>query len=130
MKNVLITSAGKRVVLVQIFQKTFRELGFDAKVYTTDMKPEMAPAGIVSDGCESVPRCTSDGFIDSILKICQEKNIGVIIPTIDPELIVFSENRQRGKQQIILMKLELRSQKCWIKTTLFFQCLQSHLMDP
>lgn len=95
MKNVLITSAGKRVVLVQIFQKTFRELGFDAKVYTTDMKPEMAPAGIVSDGCESVPRCTSDGFIDSILKICQEKNIGVIIPTIDPELIVFSENRQR-----------------------------------
>ena len=35
-----------------------------------------------------------------------------------------------GKQQIILMKLELRSQKCWIKTTLFFQCLQSHLMDP
>ena len=95
MKNVLITSAGKRVVLVQIFQKTFRELGFDAKVYTTDMKPEMAPAGIVSDGCISVPRCTNVSFVDSIIKICQEKNIGVIIPTIDPELIVFSENRQR-----------------------------------
>ena len=97
MKNVLITSAGKRVVLVQIFQKTFRELGFDAKVFTTDMKPGLAPAGVVSDECFPVPRCTADTFVDSILKICEDNNVGVIIPTIDPELIILSENRQRFK---------------------------------
>lgn len=95
MKNVLITSAGKRVVLVQIFQKTFRNMGYDAKVYTTDMKPGMAPAGVISDECFPVPKCTSDTFVDSLLKICKDKDIGVIIPTIDPELIVLSENRQR-----------------------------------
>jgi carbamoyl-phosphate synthase large subunit len=95
MKNVLITSAGKRVVLVKIFQNSFRELGYDSKIYTTDIKPGMAPAGIQSDGCFSVPRSNEKYFIDSILKICKENNIGVIIPTIDPELIVFSENRQR-----------------------------------
>ena len=98
MKNILITSAGKRVKLVRIFQKTIRDLGFNAKVYTTDMKPSMAPAGIVSDGCLSVPKCTADGFINDLLDICKEKEIGVIIPTIDPELIVLSNNRQKFKE--------------------------------
>lgn len=95
MKNVLITSVGKRVVLVKIFKKTFRALGYDAKVYTTDMKPGMAPAGIISDDCFPVPKCTSDNFVNVLLRICKDNNIGVIIPTIDPELIVLSENRQK-----------------------------------
>lgn len=95
MKNILITSVGKRVVLVRIFQRTIKELGLDVKVYTTDMKPEMAPAGIVSDGCIRVSRCTADDYIDELIKICREKHIGVIIPTIDTELLTLAENRQR-----------------------------------
>lgn len=95
MKNILITSAGKRVVLVQIFQKTLKELGLEAKVYTTDMKPEMAPAGIVSDGCVRVSRCTADTYINELLQICKDKNIGVIIPTIDTELLVLSMNKEK-----------------------------------
>ena len=59
-KNILITSAGKRVSLVRIFQEALRKLSLQAKVYTTDMKPEMAPAGFVSDGCFKVPRVTDD----------------------------------------------------------------------
>ena len=99
MNNILITSAGKRVVLVQIFQRTLQQLGLSAKVYTTDMRPEMAPAGIVSDGCISVPRCTADNYIDTLLDICREKNIGVIIPTIDTELLVLAQNRERFTEQ-------------------------------
>ncbi len=98
MKNILITSAGKRVVLVQIFQRTLKDLGLDAKVYTTDMKPEMAPAGIVSDGCIKVSRCTADCYIDELLQICKDKNIGVIIPTIDTELLILSQNKQRFEE--------------------------------
>ena len=99
MKNVLITSAGKRVVLVQIFQRTILEMGLDAKVYTTDMRPLMAPAGIISDECIPVPRCTADNYIDCLLDICQEKQIGVIIPTIDTELLVLAENYLRFMDQ-------------------------------
>ena len=51
MKNVLITFAGKRVVLEQIFQKEITAFDVAGKVYTTDMNPQMAPAGIISDGC-------------------------------------------------------------------------------
>ena len=95
MKNILITSAGKRVVLVQIFQQTLKDLGLEAKVYTTDMKPMMAPACIVSDEGIKVSPCTAEGYIDELIQICQDKKIGVIIPTIDPELIVLAKNRQR-----------------------------------
>ena len=99
LSNILITSAGKRVVLVQIFQRTLREMGFQAKVYTTDMRPSMAPAGIISDGCIPVPRCTADNYIDCLLDICRERQIGVIIPTIDTELLVLAENHQRFMEQ-------------------------------
>jgi carbamoyl-phosphate synthase large subunit len=99
MKNILITSAGKRVVLVQIFQRSLQEMGLDAKVYTTDMRPSMAPAGIISDECIAVPRCTADNYVDCLLDICREKQIGVIIPTIDTELLVLAENDQRFMDQ-------------------------------
>ncbi len=95
MKNILITSAGKRVVLVQIFQQTLKDLGLESKVYTTDMKPMMAPACIVSDEGIKVSPCKAEGYIDEIIRICQKRNIGVIIPTIDPELMVLAKNRQR-----------------------------------
>ena len=87
------------MVLVQIFQRTLREMGFQAKVYTTDMRPSMAPAGIISDGCIPVPRCTADNYIDCLLDICRERQIGVIIPTIDTELLVLAENHQRFMEQ-------------------------------
>jgi len=109
MKNILITSAGKRVVLVQIFQRTLKEMGLDAKVYTTDMRPGMAPAGIVSDGCIAVPRCTADNYIDSLLDICREKHIGVIIPTIDTELLVLAENHQRFLDQDVRLAVSDKS---------------------
>lgn len=101
MKNILITSAGKRVVLVKTFQKTLQEMGLDAKVYTVDLKPEMAPAGYVSEECIRVPRCTSDDYMDVLLQICIDKQIGVVIPTIDTELKVLSENRVRFLEQDI-----------------------------
>lgn len=113
MKNILITSAGKRVVLVQIFQRTLREMGFDAKVYTTDMRPEMAPAGIVSDGCIPVPRCTADDYVDVLLTICEERQIGIIIPTIDTELLVLAMNRQRFVDRGVALAL---SDEVFIRT--------------
>lgn len=94
MKNILITSAGKRVVLVQIFQETIKELGIGAKVYTADMKPNMAPACIISDGSFIVPRCTDADYVKKLLELCTKLDVGVIIPTIDTELIVLSSNNK------------------------------------
>lgn len=93
MSNILITSAGKRVSLVRIFRKTLQNLFPDAKVFTTDMNPMMAPAGIVSDRCFKVPKVTDDTYINVLIEICLANNISLIIPTIDTELIVLAENK-------------------------------------
>ena len=42
MKNILITSAGKRVVLVELFKKALKACNIKAMVYTTDMNPALA----------------------------------------------------------------------------------------
>lgn len=91
--NILITSAGKRVALVKAFKETLSRFFPEAKVYTTDMNPLMAPAAYVSDDCISVPRVTSEDYIGILQEICQKYNIGLIVPTIDTELAILSANK-------------------------------------
>ena len=91
--NILITSAGKRVTLVRLFQKAVKCFYPDAKVFTTDMNPQMAPAGIVSDGCFKVSRVTSPFYMEELIKICEDNAISLVVPTIDTELAVLSANK-------------------------------------
>lgn len=103
MKNILITSAGKRVSLVEFFKKTLKSYDDEAAVYTTDMNPLFAPAGIISDQCFKVPRVTSPEYISILLSICIDNNIGMIIPTIDTELLILSENKKLFYQKGIFI---------------------------
>ena len=91
--NILITSAGKRVSLVRKFMKELKRLFCDGKVMTCDMNPEMAPACVISDGCFRVPRCSSEDYIETLLTLCIEKSISIVIPTIDTELAILSANK-------------------------------------
>ena len=93
--NMLITSAGKRVSLVRIFQKELNKYFGDARVYTTDMNPQMAPAGMVSEACFKVPRVTDAGYVDELIRICLEHSIAIIVPTIDTELPILAENKSK-----------------------------------
>jgi carbamoyl-phosphate synthase large subunit len=101
--NILITSAGKRVELVQEFQRELKAFYPDAKVYTTDLNPMMAPAGHVSDGCFAVPRVTADGYLDELLKICIESNVRIVVPTIDTELLILANAKQRFAENGIIL---------------------------
>lgn len=92
--NILITSVGKRVTLTKMFQQTLKLYFPYGRVYTTDMNPPMAPAGLISDGCFSVPRVTAPDYIDALLNLCIDNNIRVVIPTIDTELLVLSEHKK------------------------------------
>ena len=103
--NILITSAGQRVALVKDFQETLKRFFPDGKVYTTDMNPRLAPAAYVSDRCFEVPRCTSEDYIDSLLAICLENGIGLIVPTIDTELTILSANKEIFAKQGITVSV-------------------------
>lgn len=95
--NILITSVGKRVSLVKLFQKELKERYKDSKVYTTEMNPDMSPAAHISDGCFKVSRVTANGYISELLDICLKKSIKIIIPTIDTELIILAKNKELFK---------------------------------
>lgn len=88
--NILITSAGKRVALVRYFKETISRYFPDAKVFTTDLNPQMAPAGYVSDHCFAVPRVTAPEYPAILKQICLENNVGVVIATIDTELLLLA----------------------------------------
>ena len=92
--NIIITSAGQRVALVRDFQETLKRFFPEGKVFTTDMNPKLAPAAYISDGCFEVFRVTAPGYISQLLQICKDNSIGMVIPTIDTELLVLAENKQ------------------------------------
>ena len=96
--NVLITSAGKRVALTRYFKETLSRFYPDAKVFTTDMNPEMAPAGYVSDRCFKVPRVTSPEYPDILLKICKDNEVGMVIATIDTELLLLADLKESFRE--------------------------------
>ena len=97
--NILITSAGKRVALTRYFKETLNRFYPDAKVFTTDMNPAMAPAGYVSDGCFQVPRVTDAEYPSLLLRICEENEVGMIIATIDPELLLLADIKEKLRMQ-------------------------------
>lgn len=93
MTNILLTSAGRRVSLVRFFQKELRHFFPDAKVFTSDAHPELAAACRVSDGFFQVRRVTQEGYIEELLALALAHEIGLIIPTIDTELIILAQHR-------------------------------------
>ncbi|HRP90586.1 MAG TPA: ATP-grasp domain-containing protein [Edaphocola sp.] len=102
MNNILICSAGQRVSLVRAFQKELKLIFPDAKVFTVDNNPSLAPACHVSDGYQKVKRVNEAGYIDELINICIEKGIKLIVPTIDTELKILSEHRQQFLERGII----------------------------
>lgn len=102
MHNILITSAGQRVSLVRAFQKELSAFDEKAKVYTIDMNPILAPACHVSDGYRKIVRVIDKEYVIQLLEICKEWNIGMIIPTIDTELMVLAANKSMFEENGII----------------------------
>ena len=92
--NILISSAGKRVELVFEFQNTLKRYFPESKVLTVDLNPEMAPACRVSDGFFKVPRVTDPKYPGVLLDICRKNNVGLVVPTIDTELLILARNKE------------------------------------
>lgn len=110
--NVLFSSVGKRVELVNSFHSALANLNIKIKLYGADKNPKMSPARFVLNHCFEVPAVTAENFITEIIKICVENEITLIIPTIDTELLVYAKHREellRHNIQIVLSDMELIS---------------------
>lgn len=92
MINVLFSSVGRRVELVEAFREAKEDLGVKGNLIGADMD-KLAPALKFVDKSYIVPRIKSDNFINSIIEICKKEKISLIIPTLDTELMVYSKNK-------------------------------------
>lgn len=92
--NILILSAGRRVDLANAFfaEANIRRLGI--KILATELKPNLSAACQVVDKAIKAPRVTDPSYIDFLLSISKKENVGLIIPTIDTELLVLAKHRE------------------------------------
>jgi len=103
--NILITSAGRRVSLVSYFIKEVKHLfGGHASVFTSDLNPSMSAACTISDGSFKVGYFSDPDYMEHLLTMCLKNKIKLIIPTLDPELRLLAQNREKFlKHGIILV---------------------------
>jgi carbamoyl-phosphate synthase large subunit len=93
--SVLITSAGRRAELIQIWKNSIAEmLGSDSKVYANDLNPSLSAACQIADHSFQICRCTDPTYASQVLAQCLDHGIRLVIPTIDTELQALSEARQ------------------------------------
>lgn len=90
--NILFTSVGRRVELMQAFSDAAAQLGISLTIHGADISVT-APALNFCDRCHLVPRIKHADYIPTLLKICSEENIRALIPTIDTDLLLLSQHR-------------------------------------
>jgi carbamoyl-phosphate synthase large subunit len=94
MDNVLLLSAGRRVELAQAFIDEINTRDKNAKLFAVDLRPELSAACQNADEWFAAPRVTNPSYIDFLLSTCRAQQIGLVVPTIDTELLVLAKHRE------------------------------------
>lgn len=88
--NILITSGGKRVDLIEGFKEV---LGTSGKVYISDINSDNA-GKFFADGLCLVPPVYDAAYIPELKRIVSEKNITLLFSVIDSDLIVLAQEKE------------------------------------
>ncbi len=92
--TVLFSSAGRRVALMDAFQRAIEGLGLRPRLLAVDMTP-LSAAFQRADAAFRVPRCTDAAFVPRVLELCERERVDLLVPTIDPELPLYAAHRAR-----------------------------------
>jgi carbamoyl-phosphate synthase large subunit len=91
--NVLITSAARKVLLVRAFCDALARIG-GGEVIATDLNPQAA-ALYAADRARLLPRSDDPSFVDTLLALCADERVGLLVPTRDEELPLLAGVRDR-----------------------------------
>ena len=97
--NILFLNAGRRCELVDAFKKVIGRFSGGGLIYGTDINP-LAPALSKVDRSIIFPHSSNKDFIKTLIQTCNENEIKLVIPTIDPDLKVLSENLTLLKKRL------------------------------
>jgi len=90
--SVLVSSAGRRVALVGTFRSVLAELGLPPRVVAADVSL-LSAACAAADHSVRVPPCTDPDFVPTMVEICRQEDVRLLVPTIDTELPAFASAR-------------------------------------
>jgi len=96
-KRILVTGVGRRVELMQAFRLAAQNLNINLKLIGADMAGT-APALAYCDYYRSVCAMKDPDYINQLLRICAEEKIDLLMPTIDTDLQVLSDNADRFRE--------------------------------
>lgn len=129
--HILFTGVGRRIELIQAFRNAALVLGKNLKIYGTDVS-NTAPALAYCDFIRKIVPMRSSDYIQNLLEICKKDYIDLVIPTIDTDLLVLSENKERfeliGTKVLISPPEMIKICRDKSKTLQFF--LDSGLKSP
>lgn len=95
--RILFTGTGRRVELLQAFKNAALCLNVKMKIYGADMAGT-APALAYCDYSRKICAMKDDDYIPQLLEICSKDKIDLVIPTIDTDLLVLSQNTDKFKE--------------------------------
>jgi carbamoyl-phosphate synthase large subunit len=95
MNNILLLSAGRRVELAQAFLNEVKSRGLNSRLLATEMRPEISAACQIVDIAIKAPKVTDHVYMDFLLSTCIAEHVGLVVPTIDTELLLLSQNREK-----------------------------------
>ena len=93
--TVLISSAGRRVALMTAFRRAAARLGVTVRVLACDLRPDLSSACQFADRAYPVPPVSDPNYVEIVVALCEEEGVGLVVPTIDPELAPLSLARKR-----------------------------------
>lgn len=91
--KILFTSVGRRVELMQAFRSASENKNIALEIYGADCDMT-APALAFCDKKIQVCKIREPEYIPQLIQICQEQKIDLLIPTIDTDLLLLSQNKQ------------------------------------
>ena len=92
--RILFTGVGRRIELLQAFRNAALVLNKDLKIYGADMAGT-APALAYCDLTRRVVAMKDPSYIQNLIDICIADHIDLLIPTIDTDLLILSENKEK-----------------------------------
>ena len=90
--KILFTSVGRRVELMSAFHAAADRLGIALEIWGIDID-ETAPALLYCDRTAPICRIKDPNYIPSLLALCEKEKINALIPMIDTDLLLLSQNQ-------------------------------------
>ena len=89
--NVMLTCAGRRSHCVEFFKQA---VGDQGRVFACDSSAS-APALQKADKAFIVPGIDDEDYMDALLTVCDDHQIGLLVPALEPELLSLATHRAR-----------------------------------